>query len=118
MYSAELGRQFTGFTPDALDALRRYAFPGNVRELQNIIERAAVLSRRPTITLEDLPAHIAEPQTAEPVARRDDEPWAPIPLESALREPEKRIILRALKANAWNRQKTADDLAINRTTLY
>ena len=39
-------------------------------------------------------------------------------LEFALREPEKMIILRALKANDWNRQKTAEDLNINRTTLY
>lgn len=39
-------------------------------------------------------------------------------LEDALREPERRIILRALEANNWNRQKTADDLRINRTTLY
>ncbi|MEX0875905.1 MAG: sigma 54-interacting transcriptional regulator, partial [Phycisphaerales bacterium] len=46
--SSELGRRFTGFTPDALTALRRYAYPGNVRELSNIIERAAVLSRNLT----------------------------------------------------------------------
>ena len=41
----ELGRQFSGFTPEALDALRRYDYPGNVRELSNIVERAAVLSK-------------------------------------------------------------------------
>ena len=39
-------------------------------------------------------------------------------LEAALREPEKRILLRALAANAWNRQKTAEQLGVNRTTLY
>jgi transcriptional regulator of acetoin/glycerol metabolism len=39
-------------------------------------------------------------------------------LEDALREPEKRIILKALEANHWNRQKTSDQLGINRTTLY
>jgi DNA-binding NtrC family response regulator len=48
----------------------------------------------------------------------DDTPWEPIPLEQALREPERIILLKALRANDWNRQKTADDLAINRTTLY
>jgi len=41
-----------------------------------------------------------------------------MPLEDALREPEKLILLRALKANAWNRQRTAEQLQINRTTLY
>lgn len=39
-------------------------------------------------------------------------------LEEALREPERRILLRALRANQWNRQRTADELGINRTTLY
>ena len=47
-----------------------------------------------------------------------ESPWTPTPLELALREPEKAIILRALRANEWNRQKTAEDLKINRTTLY
>ena len=47
-----------------------------------------------------------------------DMPWIATPLEDALREPEKLILLRALKANHWNRQKTAEDLRINRTTLY
>lgn len=41
-----------------------------------------------------------------------------MPLEEALREPERRILLKALKANNWNRQKTAEQLDINRTTLY
>jgi transcriptional regulator of acetoin/glycerol metabolism len=39
-------------------------------------------------------------------------------LEAALREPERRILVKALEANAWNRQKTAEQLGINRTTLY
>ena len=47
-----------------------------------------------------------------------EEKWSPMALEDALREPERRIILKALEANAWNRQKTAEDLRINRTTLY
>jgi DNA-binding NtrC family response regulator len=44
--------------------------------------------------------------------------WRPTPLEQALVEPERQIILRALKANQWNRQLTAQQLNINRTTLY
>ena len=44
--------------------------------------------------------------------------WTPTPLEDALREPERRILLAALEANAWNRSQTADQLEINRTTLY
>ncbi len=57
-HAAELGKTLTGFDPEAVDVLRRYHYPGNVRELSNIIERAAVLSRRPTICVEDLPPNV------------------------------------------------------------
>jgi DNA-binding NtrC family response regulator len=126
IYSAELGKQIAGFSPDALDALRRYSFPGNVRELQNIVERASVLCRRPTIGREDLPPSVVEPAVTSALMRPqaqtgalpEDEPWVPMPLDDAMREPEKRILLRALKANSWNRQRTSEQLGINRTTLY
>ena len=124
-HGAELGKQFAGFSPAALDALRRYSFPGNIRELANIVERAAVLSRGQTIGEGDLPPHLFEtsppailgtigPGSPPPA----DAPWVPMPLEEALREPERRILTAALKANAWNRQKTDEQLNINRTTLY
>ncbi|HPO92729.1 MAG TPA: sigma-54 dependent transcriptional regulator [Phycisphaerales bacterium] len=148
-HSANLGRHIAGFSPDALATLEHYAFPGNVRELENIIERAAVLCRGATIQRDDLPeavvnnttGHLLPAHVRERLGLRLSEPGAvsspaghpslslfgadaaagayvPMSLEEALKEPERRILLRALKANAWNRQKTADDLQINRTTLY
>lgn len=124
-HGADLSKQFAGFSDGAMAALVRYPYPGNVRELQNVVERAAVLSRGPTITVEDLPAQVAEnaPGILGKMPARGTEEseagvWTPTALEEALREPERRIILRALAANAWNRQKTAEDLRINRTTLY
>jgi DNA-binding NtrC family response regulator len=123
-HARELGKQLTGFTPEAMDALRRYRYPGNVRELQNIVERAAVLSRRPTIGAEDLPAALVQdperPSLTLTAGAADeaDAPWVPTTLEAAMREPERRVILRALRANLWSRQRTADQLGINRTTLY
>jgi DNA-binding NtrC family response regulator len=125
-FAAELNKQIVGFTPPAMEALCRYAFPGNVRELQNIIERAAVLSRRATIDLDDLPPSVTDSALGKvgsacpmpQAAAQPDEPWTPMTLDEALREPEKRILLRALEANAWNRQRTAEQLGINRTTLY
>ncbi len=116
----ELGRRLNGFTPDALDALRRYSYPGNVRELSNIVERAAVLSRSQTIGVDDLPAHVleCESNTMRLAPDPDDQPWIPMSLGEAMVEPERRIICRALEANSWNRQQTAEVLGINRTTLY
>lgn len=122
VHAAEVGKQITGFSAEAMDALRRYGYPGNVRELQNIVERAAVLTRRPTVGIDDLPPHLLG-QTGGPLpfpgaAASEEVPWTPMALEEALKEPERQILLRALKANGWNRQKTAEQLAINRTTLY
>lgn len=145
-HAREVGKALRGFSAEAMDALRRHSFPGNVRELANIIERAAVLCRGPMIEVHDLPAEMVAGDdrgllaalagesgarwraggvngaetggVTDPSAGTDDEAWTPMALEEALREPEKRILLRALRANQWNRQKTADQLQINRTTLY
>ena len=125
-FNREHARSIEGLSDDAMRALKRYPVPGNVRELSNIIERAVVLARTDTIGGEDLPAHIRTDDVENPIARLRPGAQPPeTPLEyaggtlaDALREPEKRIILSALRANQWNRQQTADALAINRTTLY
>ena len=146
-HAAQMGKPIVGFSPEALDILRRYAWPGNVRELSNVIERAAVLTRTPTIKLEDLPVNVIENRAAwtpTPSAAAthvgpatlgrigpDDaaDPFAPPPaqrgttgqapsLVDAMRAPERRIIIDALRAAGWNRAKAADNLHINRTTLY
>ena len=121
LHASENEKAITGFNDEAKRALSRYAFPGNVRELGNIVERAVVLTRTPTIGVDVLPPHVID--NRPPAADGDtvdapDTPWQPTPLVEALQAPEKRILLKALRANDWNRQRTADDLGINRTTLY
>ncbi len=116
--SGELGRSIVGFDDEAMAALVAYEFPGNVRELENIVERAAVLTKGQTIQLDDLPAHVVGGDRRGMLEIESDDVWRPMALTEALLEPERRIILRALEANRWNRTKTADDLHVNRTTLY
>jgi two-component system response regulator HydG len=91
-----------------------------VRELENAVERAVVLSRRPQIDVDDLPESLQPTFTSTPVLRPVDGviPDQPMPLTVALETPERLIIEAALKRNAWNRQATAAELDINRTTLY
>jgi DNA-binding NtrC family response regulator len=141
-------RQIAGFTPEALALLCQYNFPGNVRELENVVERAVVLARGGMIQPADLPPtvlhgtglrvrggetqhaigqwdsgdrgriHEPPPSVFESRSSEATQVWVPMKLEDALREPERQIILRALRANHWNRSKTADQLGIDRTTLY
>ena len=86
-----------------------------------------MLTRGQVIVVDDLPEHVIASPTATTKgattlalldASADATPWQPQTLEDALREPERRIIQKALVANGWNRQKTSEQLGINRTTLY
>jgi len=112
--SADAKHEILGFDDRAVRVLQRYRWPGNVRELENAIERAIVLSKGRYVTVDDLPPKlVSAAATAGPPAL-----YEPRPLKQALEEPEKRIIEAALHANGWNRQLTAEQLGINRTTLY
>ena len=116
----QTGRELLGFTDEAMGAMQRYGWPGNVRELENAVERAVVLCRRPHIDVEDLPESVqtyTAPRAAV-TANVEETFEKPMPLEAALEGPERRIIEDALKRNDWNRQSTAAELNINRTTLY
>ncbi len=118
----EMGRNITGIGPDAIDAMQRYGWPGNVRELENAVERAVVLCRKPQIEADDLPDSVRYPSKASSGLTHGvmsaEDLLAPMPLERAMELPERRIIEAALKRNNYNRQATALELDINRTTLY
>jgi len=118
----ETGREVLSFTDAALAAMQRYNWPGNVRELENAVERAVVLCRHPQVEVDDLPdaiqAFTPQQRASSSPTSAEDELVKAMPLEQALEIPERRIIETALKRNNWNRQATASELSINRTTLY
>lgn len=118
-FAQETGREVVGFSDAAMSAMQRYNWPGNVRELENAIERGVVLSRHPQIDADDLPEPVQFYNAPRPTTSRAGETYdTPMPLEQALETPERRIIEAALHRNGWNRQNTAAELDINRTTLY
>lgn len=120
-FATEMGRKVIGFAPAAMERLLAYQWPGNVRELENAVERAVVLSKRPMIDVDDLPETLSGAKVLAISANASadaDQLNMPMPLEKALELPERRIIEAALKRNDWNRQLTAAELDINRTTLY
>ena len=104
-----------GFTDEALGALQRHHWQGNVRELQNVVERAVLLGKGDTLDLYDLPP---EMRVAGAAAGGLTTGYAGQTLKEALEGPERQIILEVLELNHWNRNETADQLGINRTTLY
>jgi transcriptional regulator with PAS, ATPase and Fis domain len=108
----DTGRAIAGFTDEAMAALEAYPWPGNIRELQNVVERAVLLGKGDRIAPTDLPREISNGATlrATHAGHRT--------LKEALEGPERQIILEVLEANAWNRNATADALGVNRTTLY
>ncbi len=119
-FTKELGREILGFTDAAMAAMQRYDWPGNVRELENAVERAVVLCRRRQVDVEDLPETLGAFAATAPSVRPigDVVGDTAMPLHLALEGPERRIIETALQRNNWNRQATAAELDINRTTLY
>ena len=106
------GRQVHSFSDEAMATLQRYRWPGNARELENVIERAVLLGKSDVIGVEDLPSTMtaAGPVSVEPLGTQT--------LKQALKGPERQIIREVLDQNNWNRHATAESLAINRTTLY
>jgi PAS domain S-box-containing protein len=99
------GKNIAGVSPEVLKLLMVYDYPGNVRELKNIIEHGFVLCQGSMIKVEHLPEWLHP---------------SPVPAANAgsLKEIEKQFILSALKKNNWNRLATARQLGIHKSTLF
>ena len=115
-YATELGKDVRGLTPDAMRALDGYAFPGNVRELENLVERAVALASSPTIGLGDLPSTVSG-LSASPAPRLADLPPEGCAMDEVLSEVERRLILQALERTGGVRTAAAKLLGVTFRSL-
>jgi two-component system nitrogen regulation response regulator GlnG len=147
-FAQHLGKEVRGFTPEAWEALRRYFYPGNIRELENILHHAVIMADTPEIGLGDLPpyltARLALPPALEsiPVSAESAPAWE-VPREAWLRpepkeagttvsapkldsgdayvtlaEMERRLIQATLERLKGNQSIAARKLGISRSTLW
>ncbi len=121
-FARDSGKSVLAFTPEAMEALKRYDWPGNIRELENCVERTVVLARAAYIAPDDLPPSItgtarrALPTPSLPAELRELAELGS--LKQAMAAPEKHLLEAALAANDYCRKATAQQLGIDRSTLY
>ncbi|RKY40177.1 MAG: sigma-54-dependent Fis family transcriptional regulator [Candidatus Omnitrophota bacterium] len=108
------GRVVKDVSPQVMELFFAYDWPGNIRELENIIERAVILCKGEKIEIEDLPEFFMELREEKGY----DEKKGTFFLKEVVKGSEKEIIERVLKECGGNRKKAAQLLGINRTTLY
>ena len=111
--------------PSALDVLRSYSWPGNVRQLKNCLERAVILANNGRITTAELPPEVMRPSVPVSVSTIAQQQAAATEFSgnvgsapTSLRDVERQQILSALEQTGWHRGKTAEILGISPSTLY
>jgi DNA-binding NtrC family response regulator len=122
-FNQKMGKRITGFDPETVNRLTEYDWPGNVRQLRNMIERAAILCETDTISLNDLPLlgelddidQLLEniPSTNEELKRIKKEIR-----QKAVRKVEKNFILNALVKNNWNVTQAAKSVGLQRSNFH
>jgi len=112
----QLGKDVTGIDSDAMDIIRNYAWPGNLRELKNVMKRSVLLSRSDHITKDILPGEITNFHPNEALNQSMDESSGE--LREVSRDAERSLILGTLQSVDNNKSKAARILNVDRKTLY
>jgi two-component system NtrC family response regulator len=107
-FNEELGKSLRGFTKDAIEAIEKYRWPGNVREIESRIKRAAIMAEGQHITVTDLDLNFVD----------DEIQSAPATLQEARLRAESQVIRRALIQFDGNISLAAKELGVTRPTLY
>jgi DNA-binding NtrC family response regulator len=103
-YNLKEAKEIRSISPDAMQALMDYDWPGNVRQLENAISHAVILAQGQAVETRHLPQFLKE--------------VAPVPPTSSLAENERRLVLRVLQESNWNKHEAARRLKVSRSTLY
>jgi PAS domain S-box-containing protein len=109
------GKEIQGFSPEVLPVLMSHDFPGNVRELENIIEYATVVCKNSLIGRENLPDYL---RLVSKGGGDQGSEKAPFQGDRCLADLERRFILETLRKHHWNRSATARDLGVHTSTLW
>ena len=112
-YSEELNKNISAISPDALRILLNYEYPGNVRELQNIVERAVALETSQELSAENLSSYLDEQLPSKKKYSDLEIPNEGIDLERMVEELERALILKALDKSKGIKKKAAELLHIN-----
>jgi two-component system response regulator AtoC len=108
LFRAEMQKPLEGVSTEALEVLMAYDWPGNIRELRNVLERGAVLAKGSILTPMELEITLPTPS----------ERSAPTVPTDSLRDAERRHVAAVLKQHKWNISRSARALGIDRVTLY
>ncbi len=113
-FCREMGREPLAISPDVMERLKSLRYPGNVRELENIVEHAVTFARGRTIEMEALPEHVrlACPESLSPLEDVTQVPEEGLDLEARLEDIERRILLNALRRTGGVRKDAAVLLGI------
>ncbi len=111
--AARAGKELQGMTPECAQRMLDYPWPGNIRELQNAMERAVALAAGPRMEARDLPDKVQGYKRSHIIVASDD-PSELVPMQ----EVERRYVLRVLEAVGGNKTKAAQVLGFDRKTLY
>jgi len=113
-YSKLCGKEIHGLSPEAMSTLMAYNFPGNIRELENIIEYGTVVCKNSLIRIKNLPEHLLRvPDSKNNTVTKETSERV-----FSIETMEKNIILETLRKNNWSRKATAAQMGIHPSTLW
>jgi two-component system nitrogen regulation response regulator NtrX len=112
------GGESKAFLPEAIDKLRSYGWPGNLRELKNVVERILIVTPGRIISAEDVPALLDNTTAGHEHAASLEGPFARTALRDAREDFEREYIIHKLEENDWNISRTAELIELERSNLH